>query len=76
MTIDDEKYQLFYKHIREFSMETLIKYSYGIEDILIDECTLAKDYIIHELVFVGEKSWKIKCEELIINKVMLDELYL
>lgn len=68
INIEDEIYEINYIKILNFSLNSIIEFGYGFEDVLVDECTITNTGITHELVFVGERSWHINCKKITISK--------
>lgn len=61
---EDKSYTITYLKVSKFSLESLVEFGYGIEDILVEECLVTENGFQHELLFVGERSWCIACKEI------------
>lgn len=68
INIDDDLYKINYRRIKNFSLNSIIQFGYGFEDILVDECQIYDNGMVHELVFVGEQSCSINCHNFFISK--------
>ena len=64
---EDKSYTITYLKVSKFSLESLIEFGYGIEDILIEECLITESGYAHELVFVGARSWCIACKDIVMQ---------
>lgn len=64
---EDKSYTITYLKVSKFSLESLIEFGYGIEDILIEECLITESGYAHELVFVGDRSWCIACKDIVMQ---------